>query len=163
MSRRPAGAAHVDLCPNESSRGIVVSGAGIVAPPTPERPGDDPAIDACETWLNQRAEHDRLTMRWQDLETYLIREHDYFRLSGPMREDIPEAAEFEAADHRLAVLQTLNQDLLDVLPAISATTPHGLASKLAVAAACVRPDENEVAHALIQSILHDLQAMIRTK
>jgi hypothetical protein len=117
----------------------------------------DPSITACETWLARRAEYEALTSRWQSLEDHLFRVHNWHRLSTPERAAIPEAAELAAINNRLDELQALNGDLIATLPAIPATTTQGLASKLAVAAACVPRDENEEAHDLIQGVLRDLR------
>jgi hypothetical protein len=119
-------------------------------------PEADPSITACETWLARRAEYEGLTSRWQRLEDHLFRVYNWRRLTAQERAAIPEAAELNAIDDRLDELQALNGDLIAALPAISATTTQGLASKLAVAAAYVCKDENKEAHDLIQSVLRDL-------
>lgn len=121
----------------------------------------DPAVAACETWQACHAEHEGLTRRWQKLETHLVRQHNWFRLSRRQRAAIPEAAELDAIDDRLDVLHAQNQNLLLALPRIAATTAQGLALKLAVAAEHVPPEENREAHHLIKSALRDLRTIAR--
>lgn len=161
MSRRPTGAALADSRLRGPSRRQLVTGAAALPLLPVMQTAIDPAIAACETWLARREEHESLTRRWQRLETRLIREHNWFTLSRRERAALPEAAELDAIDDRLDDLHALNQDVLAALPAIAATTTQGLASKLAVAVAYVRPDENEEAHDLIRSVLRDLRTIAR--
>jgi hypothetical protein len=146
-----------DLRLKGPSRRQLVTGAAALPLLPVVQTAIDPAIAACQTWLARQAERESLTRGWQKLETRLIREHNWFTLSRRERAAIPEAAELDAIDDRLDDLHTLNQDLLVALPGIPATTIRGLASKLAVAAGSVRPDENVEAHNLINSVLRDLQ------
>ena len=65
--------------------------------------------------------------------------------------------ELEAIEHRLEALYETRQELLATLPNVPATTQQGLVLKLAILAIIVMPDENEQAHNLIMSALHDLE------
>ncbi|MBI1360058.1 MAG: hypothetical protein GC155_07205 [Alphaproteobacteria bacterium] len=121
---------------------------------------NDPTIPACRALQACQAEHEDLTKRWQTLETYLFRNQEWCRLSRRQRAAIPEAAELDAIDDRLDELSDHEQQLLMVLIQTSATTPRGLAAKLAVAASIVRPYENADAHDLITSVLRDFRSMV---
>lgn len=126
-----------------------------------QSPPGDPALAPCKIWLARHLEGERLTRRWQELETYLIREHDWFRLGRRRQATIREGAELLALGHRLRDIQHLNSELIAALPHVRATTVQGLAAKLEVAATHIRPEDSRDAHELVQSILHDLIEMQR--
>ena len=160
MSRRPSGAADADpRAILELSRRQVFAGSVAVAivKDIPERV--DLSVDACRAWFALEEEHQALIRRWQELDNYLIRERYWSDLSRQRCAAIPEVVELEAIDCRLEALYETRQELLTDLPNVPATTQQGLALKLAVAAITVMPDENEQAHNLITSALHDLQTL----
>lgn len=119
----------------------------------------DPAVQACSAWQANQAEYEDLTKRWQALETYLFRNHNWPKLSRRQRASIPEAAELDAIDDRRDELSDREQQLLMVVLQTSATTPRGLAAKLTVASSIVRPYENAEGHDLITSVLRDYRCM----
>lgn len=160
MSRRPSGAADADSrAIFELSRRQIIAGSVAVAAVRDIPARTDPSVDACRAWLLLEEEHQTLIRRWQALDNYLIRERYWSDLALQRCVTIPEAAELEAIDHRLEALYEMRQELLTTLANVPATTRQGLALKLAVAAIIVMPDENEKAHNLINSALHDLQTM----
>lgn len=160
MSRRPSGAADADSrAILELSRRQIIAGSVAVAAVRDIPARTDPSVDACRAWLALEEEHQALIRRWQELDTYLIRERYWCELSGQRRAAIPEAVELEAIEERLEAVYETRQERLANLPNLPATTQQGLVLKLAVAAIIVMPDENEKAHNLINSALHDLQTM----
>jgi hypothetical protein len=159
VSERPD-KARASARPNGPSRRALIGGA-TVAPLLLERSSaaSDQSIIACENWLALRAEHERLARRWSRLEAKLAREHNYLKLSRRQQRALPEAQELSDIDDQLEELHEQQQTLLALLPTLVATSTLGLAGKLAVAAIEVCPEENEVAHHLIASILRDLKTM----
>ncbi len=123
------------------------------------QPSGDPATLIANRWLAVHAVHEALTHRWQSLETYLFREHNWPRLSRRQRVAIPEAVELDAIDDRLDALHEERESLIVALPGAAATTMHGLALKLAVATAHIRPEYSAEGHDLLKSIQQDLKAM----
>ncbi|RYZ14630.1 MAG: hypothetical protein EON61_02955 [Alphaproteobacteria bacterium] len=121
----------------------------------------DPALQACNAWQAFHAECDGLIKRWQTLESYLIRQHNWRRLSRRQRAAIPEAFVLDAIDDRLDDIHDQQQQLLASLPLIYATTPRGIAAKLAVVASVVHREENAEAHELIVSVLADFRTLAR--
>lgn len=119
----------------------------------------DKAAALCSEWLTWHANHEQLTMRWQALETCLIRHHGWFGLTEQERCGRPEAAELRAMEDELNDLFDNKQQRLRELPDIPATSARALVLKLSVAAASVLPDENEEAHHLLRSVLDDLLAL----
>lgn len=136
---------------------VIGSAATAVMPLT--HAGGDPAIGACRAWQANQTEYENLTKRWQALETYLFRNHNWPKLSRRQRAAIPEAAELDAIDDRRDELSHHEQQLLMAVLRTSATTPRGLAAKLTVAASIVRPFENAEGHGLITSVLRDYWSM----
>lgn len=142
------------------SRRQIMIGTAATAAIAPLSFDSDPAVRACDAWLSCRKEYEDLTRRWQTLETYLFRHHNWCRLSRRQRATIPEAAELDAIDDRRDQLSEQEQQLLTVLLQANATTSRGLAAKLKVATFVVRYDENAEAHQLITGVLCDYQRMI---
>ncbi len=159
MSRRQIAAAPADARPDGPSRRALIGGATVAPLLFGSTVIADQAVIACENWLALRAEHERLAGRWSKLEAKLASEHDYLKLSRRQQRALPEARELDDIDDQLEDLHEQQQTLLAVLPTIAATSPLGLAGKLAVAAVEICPEENEQAHHLIASILRDLKAM----
>lgn len=160
MSRRPLGAADADSrAILELSRRQIIAGSVAVATVKDLPARMDPAVDVCRAWLAREEEHEALIRRWQKLESYLIHARSWLKLSEQECTAIPEVAELDAIDKRLDALYATRQELLTALPEVPASTPQGLALKLAVAAIIVMPDENEQAHHLIKSALQDLQTL----
>lgn len=160
MSRRPSGAVDANSrAIFELSRRQIIAGSVAVAAVRDIPARTDPSVDACRAWLALEEKHQDLIRRWQELDNYLIRERYW---SDPSRQRctvIPDAVELEAIEHRLEALYETRQELLTTLPNVPSTTQQGLALKLAIAAIIVMPDENEQAHNLITSALHDLQTL----
>ena len=160
MSRRPLGAADADSrAILELSRRQIIAGSVAVAIVKDLPARMDPSVDVCRAWIAREEEHEALIRRWQKLENYLIHERNWLKLSEHECAALPEVAELDAIDQHLDTLHGKRQELLTALPNVPATTPQGLALKLTVAAIIVMPDENEKAHNLITSALHDLQTL----
>jgi hypothetical protein len=159
MSRRPIGAAIAELRPNGPSRRQLMVGSAATIAMAPVSLDNDPAVLACRAWQTCQAEYEDLTKRWQTLETYLFRNHNWSKLSRRQRAAIPEAAELDAIDDRRDELSDQEQQLLMVILQTSATTPYGLAAKLTAAASIIRPYHNAEGHDLIKSVLRDFRSM----
>jgi hypothetical protein len=165
MSRRSDEAAPADARPKSLSRRLIIAGAAaapLLAIPRPATAvaATDEAVSACEDWLTREAEYDQLADRWMTLETILVRQHNWFALTGRQQRRHPIGWELFDLNKRMRVLIKQNHALLPVLPTIAATTPQGLIRKLAVAEREVRPDENKPVHDLIASIGRDFTAVI---
>ncbi len=158
MSRRPPPAA------NESARlqptrrlVLAASAAPVIGGAGP--PPADPAAEACETFLARNAEHERLSLRWQAIESRLFAQHNWPKLTRAQRKRFPEKHEMDELYDRMDVLHSQNEALLASLPAIVATTHKGICGKLAVAALEVCPEDHPEAHELIASALRDYQTL----
>ena len=141
-----------------SRRLLLTSGAALPLLSHP-RSAKDPATAIANGWLAVQADHEALTSRRQNLETYLFREYDWPRLSHRQRAAFRQAAELDAIDDRLDALNEEQDTLIAAVPAAVATTVHGLALKLAVAAAYIPPEHCSEGHNLIRSIQRDLRAI----
>jgi hypothetical protein len=141
------------------SRRQLVIGSAATAMIRPTQAYGDPAVEACNAWQACQAEYEDLIKRWQTLEAHLIHNHDWCMLSRRQRAAMAEAVELDAIDDCRDAVFDHKQQLLAALPRISATTPHGLAAKLTVAAAVIHRHENAEGHELITSVLRDLRIM----
>ncbi len=160
MSERPD-KARASVRPEGPSRRTLIAGATAAALLAGAATAQtDQAVTACENWLALDAERNRLSRRWQKLETQLAREHNFLKLSRRQQKKLPQAQELYEIDDRLEELWEEQEALLKLLPTFVATSAFGLAGKLAVAATHVCKDENEEGHHLIASILRDLKAMM---
>ncbi|AZS22315.1 hypothetical protein [Caulobacter sp. FWC26] len=104
----------------------VVSGAGGVAPA-------DPVVARCAEWTALDAEIDRLGLRWSDLETILVRQKRWERMTPEERGELLPSEEMDAIDKQLEPLFEQREAWLEVLPAMHASDLHGVAAKLEVA------------------------------
>lgn len=157
MSRRPPPAANEGVCPGDPTRRLVI-GAAAVTPLIPGASPADPAAEACETWLDRNAEHERLAVQWSKLESRLHREQNWLKLTRAQRRRFPESRELDDLDDRIEAISDQNADLLKALPAILAVSPFGVCGKLKIAIQQTKHEGDEV-HALIVSLLRDYRAL----
>lgn len=104
----------------------VVGGAGTSAMP-------DPAIARCAEWMALDAEIDRLGLRWSDLESILVREKRWERMTPDERVALSPTQEMDAIDEQLEPLFEQREAWLEALPTVRATDVHGVVAKLEVA------------------------------
>ncbi|WP_291205097.1 hypothetical protein [Hyphomonas sp.] len=156
MSRRSDGAANEGARKQGPTRRLVL---GATAAPLFVNLGADQVAHACEAWLADYSERERLIRRWQQLETRLFRLHNWPKLSGEERNQFAEKQEMDNLDQSIDILGDRNRAVLASLPGMFATSSRGICGKLAVALIEVCPDENEEAHLLIASILRDYRAL----
>lgn len=121
-------------------------------------PAQDLAAEACAAWLLRQAEHNRLTLEWQEIETRLTRAHDWLNLNNEQRQRFPEQAQMDALEARLDVLHEQNRRALRTIPELVASTPRAIMRKLEVAIVEGHPHDNEEANQLLKSILRDFRA-----
>lgn len=161
MPRFPCFSGSAYVRSHEPSRRQLMVGSALAAAAANSSILVDSALQACNAWQAFHAECDGLIKRWQTLESHLFRQHDWSRLSRRQRAAIPEALELDAIDDRLDEIHDQQQQLLSSLPLIDATTPRGIAAKLAVVASVVHREENAEAHELIVSVLADFRTLAR--
>jgi hypothetical protein len=102
------------------------------------------------------AEAERLQLRWAKREAALMRQQ---RRSSLRDGESDEPFADEELVEIEATLEKLNQQsaaLLQSLIACSVRDLRGVLAKVAVALAIVPQDENEIAHALLASVLRDV-------
>ena len=121
--------------------------------------GADQVALACEAWLADHSERERLIMRWQQIETQLFKARNWTKLSYEEGNQLAEKQEMDKLDERIDALGDRNRELLATLPTMVAISSRGIYRKLTVATTQVCPSENEEAHLLIASILRDYRAL----
>lgn len=156
MSRRSDGTANEGARNQGPTRRLVL---GASAVPLFVNLGGDQVAHACEAWLADYSERERLIRRWQQLETQLFKTHNWSKLSCDERAQFPEKFEMDNLDARIDALGARSRKLLTSLPTANATSSRGICGKLAVAMIEVCPYGNEEAHLLIASILRDYRAL----
>ena len=118
----------------------------------------DRAVTVCAEWLNRHADPRELAERWRKLESFLIREHNFFELSEHERAVFIEADPLDTISSHLDELYERNKKLLHKISIARATTIQGLSSKLRVALALVHPDENKDVCIILNSTLRDFES-----
>ena len=109
-----------------ASAAPVVTGAG-------SRALADPAAARCAEWMALDAEIDRLGLRWSDLETILVRQKRWERMTPEERGELLPSEEMAAIDKQMEPLFEQREAWLEALPAVRANDMHGVAAKLEVA------------------------------
>jgi len=109
-----------------ASAAPVVAGAGGAAVP-------DAAVARCAEWLALDAEIDRLGLRWSDLETILVRQKRWERMTPEERGELLPSEEMDAIDEQLKPLFDQREAWLEALPTVRARDMYGVAAKLEVA------------------------------
>jgi len=124
-----------DKGPFAVSRRVVI-GAASAAPVAAGAGGSalaDTAVARCAEWMALDAEIDRLGLRWSDLETILVRQKRWERMTPEERGELLPSEEMDAIDKQLEPLFEQRETWLEALPAVRATDMHGVAAKLEVA------------------------------
>tara|TARA_R110002167_G_scaffold144271_11_gene334398 strand:- start:351 stop:857 length:507 start_codon:yes stop_codon:yes gene_type:complete len=147
--------------PSKSTRQVIASQPTILLPGSGKAYNDNAAA-ACSEWLARHNEQETLAKSWQRLESYLIREREWFQLTKRERALLPEATQLNEISNSLDELYALNQSLLNTLSTIGAATSYGLACKLSVALALIHPEENKEVHKLLLSVLRDVKTTALT-
>ena len=109
-----------------ASAAPVVAGAGGAAVP-------DAAVARCVEWFALDAEIDRLGLRWSDLETILVRQKRWERMTPEERGELLPSEEMDAIDEQLKPLFDQREAWLEALPTVRARDMYGVAAKLEVA------------------------------
>lgn len=109
-----------------ASAAPMVAGAGGTAVP-------DAAVARCAEWLALDAEIDRLGLRWSDLETILVRQKRWERMTPEERGELLPSEEMDAIDAQLKPLFEQRETWLEGLPAVRARDIYGVVAKLDVA------------------------------
>jgi len=124
-----------DKEPFAVSRRVVI-GAASAAPVVAGARGAavaDLAVARCAEWLALDAEIDRLGLRWSDLETILVRQKRWERMTPEERGELLPSEEMDAIDEQLKPLFDQREAWLEALPKVRARDLHGVVAKLEVA------------------------------
>ncbi len=124
-----------DKEPFAVSRRVVI-GAASAAPVVGGAGGGalaDPAVARCAEWMALDVEIDRLGLRWSDLETILVRQKRWERMTPEERGELLPSEEMDAIDKQMEPLFEQREAWLEPLAAVRASDMHGVAAKLDVA------------------------------
>jgi hypothetical protein len=124
-----------DKEPLAVSRRVVIGAAG-AAPVVAGTGGaavSDAAVARCAEWFALDAEIDRLGLRWSDLETILVRQKRWERMTPEERGELLPSEEMDAIDEQLKPLFDQREARLEALPKVRARDIYGVVAKLEVA------------------------------
>lgn len=93
----------------------------------------DRALARCAEWMALDAEIDRLGLRWSDLETILVRDKRWERMTPDQRVALSPTQEMDAIDEQLEPLFAQREAWLEALPGVRASDLYGVVAKLEVA------------------------------
>jgi hypothetical protein len=116
-------------------------------------------VDLCGTFVATDIRIRRLLMRWGDLESDVVENHNWFGISRKEQLELPQGQEMASIDKILPGLFREREKLLKALPRSAATDPTGVAAKIAAAAKAIDPEDQEEVHFLLVGAASDLAAM----
>ncbi|WP_421935426.1 helicase [Phenylobacterium sp.] len=170
--RRKTGAENVRL-PELSRRAVIagtsVAAFGAVKPeaatgailPTSAMVASDVGVRRCASWLAIDAKIARLQTRWAKLETWLAKEHAWFKLSPAEQQALPWAKELHDIDGCLDVLFEQREATLKSIPSSGSPDLEAVIAKLAVVERLIWREEYPEVHALITGARRDLTVISR--
>ena len=170
--RRKTGVENVRL-PELSRRAVIagtsVTAFGAVKPvaatgailPTSAMAASDVGIRRCASWLAIDAKVARLQTRWAKLETWLAKEHGWFKLSPVEQQALPWAKELHDIDGCLDVLFEQREATLKSIPSSGSPDLESVIAKLEVVERLIWREEYPEVHALITGARRDLTVMSR--
>lgn len=123
-----------------------------------EPPRSTDTVACCAAVLALDAEIERLTRRWQKLETEFIKLHGFLP-HETMQHSSPEAAEMAAIDRSLEPLYLARETQFAALLAMGSENMAGVVAKLSVVAQSIYSEDHPVSHAVLIGVLRDLRSM----
>lgn len=119
----------------------------------------DEGTRQCASWLAIDSKIARLQTRWGDLESWLAKKHNWFKLSPAEQLALPWAKELRDIDGCLDVLFEKREALLETLPGSGSASLESVIARLAVVERLIWADEHPEAHALIAGCRRDLHVL----
>lgn len=126
-----------------------------VAAPVPS----DEGTRRCASWLAVNAKIERLQSRWARLESWLVKEHAWCKLSPAEQQALPWAQELRDIDGCLDLLFEQREALLQSIPATGSISLDSVAARLAVVERLIWREEHPEVYALVTGARRDLIAL----
>ena len=123
-----------------------------------EQPAPTDTVACCAAVLALDGEIERLTHKWQALETKFIKRNGFLP-HQTMQDASPEAAEMAAIDRSLEPLYLARETQFAALPNMKSESMAGVMAKLSIIAQSIYPEDHPVAHAVLIGALRDLRSM----
>ncbi|WP_293382127.1 helicase [Phenylobacterium sp. SCN 70-31] len=170
-SRQKAGDGNVRL--PALSRRAVLAGTSIAAfgAAKPGEAASTPSIGApvpsdegtrrCANWLALNAKIERLQSRWARLESWLVKNHAWCKLSPAEQQALPWAKELRDIDGCLDLLFEQREALLQSIPATGSISLDSVVARLAVVERLIWREEHPEVYALVTGARRDLIALSR--
>ena len=119
----------------------------------------DVAARRCRNWLAVDAQIERLQSRWAKLESWLIREHSWCKLTSAEQQALPWSKELRDIDGILDTLFDKRERLLGAIPDSASVSFEAIIARLAVLERLIWPEDHPEAHAIIARSRQDLIAL----
>lgn len=116
----------------------------------------NPVVTRCAEWLALDAQINRLLSRWSDLETILVQQRRWERMTPEERVAMTPTEEMNAIDEELKPLFDRQRDWLDALPKLRAHELKGAVAKLEVALQVMIHQQGD-GYDLFKSAMEDLR------
>lgn len=144
-----------------SRRGLLQSAAGCVLPIPSMIGAHDRALIVAQHWCALESEQRRLIIAWQDVETWLVENRDWPRLSEAEQAAVPEGVQLGAIEGQLDEIDKRYDALLPVLKATPATTRAGVLARFDALLWLLDGPDHPDACALLKSCQRDLERLWR--
>jgi hypothetical protein len=142
------------------SRRALLQAATACVFPLPALAGaGDPALVVAQRWSGLEIEQRRLTLEWQNVETWLFRRRDWQKLSDAERAAVPEAAQLGVIEDQLAIIAKTYDALLPLLKTTAATTRAGVLARFEALLWFLDSTDHPDARALLESCQRDLRRL----
>lgn len=142
------------------SRRTLVLGAAVV-PLSPKLPGADATSIAVARWHAERAAADELALRWQRLETQLIKRASPLSLTRALRSGLPEARELRALTRKINAAERKLEVSAARIAKMRATSGQGALAKIEMGLKIQCPQDcEEMAWALIKGGADELRQLL---
>ena len=122
-------------------------------------PALDPILTIGDRWQAMGREEADLSLRWSNVESWLIENFGWADLSDEEQQALPEAQQLHEIDAQLAELGEQQRSIRTQLLDTPATTLEGTILKLRIVADTITAVDNWTAHHLIVAAIDELTAL----
>lgn len=164
--RKPSGPSRRGLIAGVAAAPLLAAGgAPSKRPPTPKLPAEtppssiDPVVELARQCRALHRENERLHRRYGTVESWLVKNHNWFKLSEAEQRALPAGRKLHAIHDRWAVLDKERPRTLRRLRRTPATSIDGVVGKLQVVVAAIDPEECSGAHRLLKATINDLRML----
>lgn len=164
--RKASGPSRRGLIAGVATAPLLASGrAPSMRPPMPKLPVEtppsaiDPVVELARQCRALHRENERLHRRYGTVESWLVKNHNWFKLSEAEQRALPAGRKLYDIHDRWAVLDKERPRTMRRLRRTPATSIDGVVGKLQVVVAAIDPEECSGAHRLLKATINDLRML----